>query len=97
MKRGATHTAETRSRLSEKMRGQMTDADRAKIIADTKARMADPAVRQRIREGMTAANRERDLISLASLRSAWIGARANVRLTFIQKVLAPLFNVPVGS
>ena len=92
MKRGSTHSAETRSRLSEKMRGQMTDADRAKISTDTKARMADPAVRQRIRDGMFAANN--DLVALTILRSAWRDAPSSVRRAFIVELLAPLFSGP---
>jgi hypothetical protein len=93
MKRGDTHSAETRVRLSEKTSVRMSDPDvRAKISTDTKIRMADPAVRQRIRDGMAAANG--DLVSLTVLRSAWRGAPLSVRRAFIMDLLAPLYEGP---
>ena len=96
MKRGDTHSAETRAGLSEKMRARMSDpALRAKISENTKARMADPAVRQKVSEGTRRALGT--LPELLLLRAAWRGARASVRRTFIDEVLAPLFNSPEGG
>ncbi len=96
MKRGDAHSAESRTRLSEKLRARMSDpAVRAQISSDTKARMADPAVRQRIRDGMIAAKSE--LASLTLLRSAWCGAPTSVRRAFIDELLAPLFDSPEGG
>jgi hypothetical protein len=84
MKRGQTHSAETVARIAEKARARMTSAERAKIAADTRARMADPAVRQRIRDGMAAAKNE--LASLSALRAAWNAASPSVRKRFIEDI-----------
>ena len=97
MKQGATHSPETRARLSEKTIARMSDpAVRAKISEDTKARMANPAVRQRISEGM---KRTSDALpELLVLRAAWRGARSSVRRKFLDEVFAPLFDSPeVGA
>ena len=93
MKQGATHSPETRARLSEKSRTRMSDpAVRAKISENTKARMADPAVRQRISEGM---KRSSDAMpELLVLRAAWRAARSSVRQKFLEELLAPLFDIP---
>jgi hypothetical protein len=78
MKKGGwKHSSETRDR----MRSRMTDAQRAKISEDTKARMADPAVRQRIQDGMRAASGE--AIELQTLRAAWRTARPAARKRFL--------------
>lgn len=91
--KGKTHSAETKARIAETQRSRMSDAKRAKISADTKARMADPAVRQRIRDGMAAANGS--LTSLTVLRAAWRGAPVGVRRRFIEELLAPVLDSPV--
>jgi hypothetical protein len=93
MKEGATHSPETRARLSEKGRVRMSDpAVRAKISEDTKARMADPAVRRKISEGTRRASEM--LPELLVLREAWRGARSSVRRKFLEELLAPLFDGP---
>lgn len=81
MKKGGwMHSSETRA----KMRSRMTDAQRAKISADTKARMADPAVRQRIQDGMRAASGE--AIELQTLRAAWRAAHPGARKRFLVEI-----------
>jgi hypothetical protein len=47
----------------------------------TKLRMADPAVRQRIRDGMRAASGE--AIEVQTLRAAWMTARPAARRRFL--------------
>jgi hypothetical protein len=69
----------------------MTDAERAKISQDTKTRMADPAVRQRIQDGMRAASGE--AVELQTLMAAWRAARPNSRKRF----LAELTNANIGA
>lgn len=91
--KGKTHSAETKARIAETLRSRVSDAARAKISADTKAAMADPAVRQRIRDGMAAANGS--LTSLTVLRAAWRGAPVSVRRRFIEELLVPVFDSPV--
>jgi hypothetical protein len=91
--KGKTHSAETKARIAGTQRSRMSDAKRAKISADTKAAMADPAVRQRIRDGMAAANGS--LTSLTVLRAAWRGAPVSVRRRFIEELLAPVLDSPV--
>lgn len=91
--KGKTHSAETKARIAETLRLRMSDAERAKISANTKAAMADPAVRQRIRDGMAAANGS--LTSLTVLRAAWRGAPVSVRRRFIEELLAPVLDSPV--
>ena len=46
---GSNHSPETRARITETMRSRS-----AEISQRTKARMADPEVRQRIKDGMRA-------------------------------------------
>ncbi|MBI5260882.1 MAG: hypothetical protein HY852_03570 [Bradyrhizobium sp.] len=64
----------------------MTPEERAKISEATKARMADPAVRQRIRDGMQAASGEAN--ELRALRAAWRDVRPAVRKRFLNEILA---------
>jgi hypothetical protein len=64
----------------------MTESERARISADTKARMANPAVRQRIRDGMQANSGE--LNELRALRAAWRAVRPAVRNRFIHEIFA---------
>jgi hypothetical protein len=54
--------------------------------------MADPAVRRRISEGTKRGMGT--LPELNRLRDAWRLARPSVRCTFIQEMLAPLFENP---
>jgi hypothetical protein len=54
---------------------------RLEISQNTKLRMADPAVRQRIREGMRAASGE--AIEVQTLRAAWLAARPAARKRFL--------------
>lgn len=60
---------------------------RAEISRDTKARMADPAVRQRIREGMQASSGE--AAELQMLKTAWRACRPKVRRRFLEGLLGP--------
>jgi hypothetical protein len=79
-KRGWKHSNETRA----KMRSRMSDAQRAKISQDTKLRMADPAVRQRIQDGMRAASGE--AVELQTLKASWRAARPAVRKRFLMEI-----------
>jgi hypothetical protein len=71
-------------------RSPISAAARAQISADTKARMADPAVRARISErtkaGMAAASGK--LADLRMLRDVWHRARPEARLLFLNEVFA---------
>ena len=77
MERGGwKHSDETRARISATMQSR-----RLEISQNTKLRMADPAVRQRIREGMRAASGE--AIEVQTLRAAWLAARPAARKRFL--------------
>lgn len=76
---GWTHSPETKARLAALMRSRS-----AEISERTKQRMADPAVRQRIRDGMRAASGEAD--ELKSLQMAWSAARPGARATFLVEI-----------
>lgn len=77
VKRGGwKHSPETKARMAEMMRSRS-----AEISQRTKARMADPAVRQRIRDGMKAASGE--AAELQMLRVAWLAARPAARAQFL--------------
>jgi hypothetical protein len=92
MKRGATHSIETKAALAEKARVRMNAAERAKIGETTKARMADPAVRQRIKDGMRLASGETDELQL--LQAAWRATRPIVRSRFLNELFfAGVFRV----
>lgn len=67
-------------------------AARAKISEDTKTRMADPAVRQRIKDGMQKASGHVD--ELRVLRAVWAAARPAVRAQFILELIS---SAPVGG
>ena len=71
----------------------MSPEQRARISADTKIRMADPTVRERIskrtKEGLLAA--AGGLRELRDLRIAWKYARPTVRKLFLDEVLTPLY------
>lgn len=67
-------------------RPNMPAAERALISTDTKARMADPAVRQRIRDGMHAASGRAN--ELRALRAAWRAVRPSVRSQFLSEIFA---------
>ena len=54
---------------------------RLEISQNTKLRMANPAVRQRIREGMRAASGE--AVEVQTLRAAWLAARPAARKRFL--------------
>jgi hypothetical protein len=86
MKKGGwKRTEETRAKLKETLRSR-----RHEISRQTIARMADPAVRQRIQDGMRAASGE--ATELQTLRAAWHAARPATRKRF----LADLTNADVG-
>ena len=87
MKRGATHSIKTKAVLSEKASVRMNAAERAKIGEATKARMADPAVRQRIKDGMRRASGE--TLELRVLLQAWCAARPIVRSRFLNQLFLP--------
>lgn len=92
MKAGQGHTPETIARI----RATMSDpAKRAQISRDTKARMADPAVRQRIRDGMEAASGA--AVEFQVLRAAWLGARPKVRRRFLDELLQPVCDGDNGG
>jgi hypothetical protein len=73
-----------------KCRPDMPLEERARISAETKARMADPAVRARISErtkaGMQAASGQ--LAELEPLRASWLQARPETRTRFLNEILA---------
>lgn len=74
------HSPETKTRIAELMRSRS-----AEISQSTKQRMADPAVRQRIRDGMKAASGE--ALELQMLRTAWLAARPAARTRFLVELL----------
>jgi hypothetical protein len=77
VKRGGwKHSSETRARIAETMRSRSLE-----ISQLTKLRMADPEVRQRIRNGMQAASGE--AAELQTLRAAWLAARPAARKRFL--------------
>jgi hypothetical protein len=86
MKSGEKHSDEARAKIAAKNQTRMTAEERAKISRDTKLRMADPSVRQRIRDGMRAATGE--AVELQTLRAVWLAARPAAR----QRFLAELTN-----
>ncbi|MGO9399739.1 MAG: hypothetical protein ACLP19_18130 [Xanthobacteraceae bacterium] len=63
---------------------------RRRIAEGTRAAMAAPAVRQKISEGTKRGMGT--LPELMRLRDAWQSARPSVRHTFLNEVLAPLFD-----
>jgi hypothetical protein len=73
------HSLETKAQIAETMRSR-----RHEISQLTKWRMADPDVRQRIRDGMRAASRE--AAEVQAIRAAWLAARPAAR----KKVLVEL-------
>jgi hypothetical protein len=81
MKKGGwKHSDETRSRMA----ARMTDAERARISEQTKARMADPAVREKIQAGMRAASGE--AVEVQMLNAAWRSARPAARKRFLAEL-----------
>jgi|EndMetStandDraft_4_1072995.scaffolds.fasta_scaffold452650_1 hypothetical protein len=79
MERGGKHSAETRARIAETMRSR-----RLEISQRTKQRMADPEVRQRIKDGMQAASGE--VAEVQMLRLAWVAARPAARARFLVEI-----------
>ena len=77
---GWKHSDDTKAR----MRSRMTDDERSRISAETKARMADPTVSQRIRDGMAAASGK--AVELQTLRAAWKAARPDARKLFLTEL-----------
>jgi hypothetical protein len=75
-----------------KCRRDMPAAERARISAETKARMQDPAVRARISErtkaGMQAASGQ--LAELRPLRDAWLRSGTGTRTRFLNEILSPV-------
>lgn len=81
MKKGGwKHSDETKA----KIKSHMTDERRAEISQATKVRMADPAVRRRIQDGMKSASGE--AIELQTLRGAWLAARPAARKLFLAEL-----------
>lgn len=92
MMRGQKHSPETRA----KIRAIMGDpARRAAISEATKAGMADPAVRERIKQGMQKAADDRDEIRL--LRVAWRASSPDVRKRFLAELLSPVCCASASS
>lgn len=84
MKRGGwKHSQKTRDKIAATMRER-----RDEIAEATKARMADPAVRQRIREGMLKASASAD--ELRTLRVVWRATPPTVRARFLAELLEPV-------
>jgi hypothetical protein len=67
---------------------------RLEISQNTKLRMADPAVRQRIREGMRAASGE--AIEVQTLRAAWLAARPAARKRFLVELIGADKEAPAA-
>jgi hypothetical protein len=65
--------------MAEKMRSRRDEISRL-----TKLRMADPEVRQRIRDGMYAASGE--AVEVQVLRAAWLAARPAARKKFLMQL-----------
>lgn len=84
---GWHHSPETRAQITATMRARRTEISEA-----TKLRMADPAVRQRIKDGMAEASGEAAEIHL--LRAAWKTARRAVRTRFIAELFAAACEAP---
>jgi hypothetical protein len=82
---------EARERARERGIGQWDDPDRRRRHGDlTRERMNDPAVRQRIRDGMQRA--AADVPELQALKFAWQHARPCVREQFLFELLRPLWG-----
>jgi hypothetical protein len=64
----------------------MTPESRARVGAATRAAMADPAVRQRIRDGMKMAPEVK--AEADRLNAAWAAARLSVRRDFLAAILS---------
>jgi hypothetical protein len=64
---------------------RMTPKARARVSAATRAAMSDPAVRQRIREGMKAAPDAK--AEATRLCAAWGAARSSVRRDFLASII----------
>ncbi len=86
---------------SEQTRGKLRSvlgdpARRAEISASTKQRMADPAVRERIRDGMRR-RADAELAEIEALRTVWIRTRPSVRARFIREVFEAGCATPITS
>ncbi|MHC2390829.1 hypothetical protein ACVMFA_009525 [Bradyrhizobium liaoningense] len=79
VKRGGKHSPETKARIAETMRSRSLE-----ISQRTKQRMADPEIRQRIRDGMQAASGETAEVQM--LRLAWVAARPAARARFLVEI-----------
>jgi hypothetical protein len=78
-RRGWKHSPEARARIAETMQSRS-----AEISQRTIDRMADPEVRQRIRDGIKAASGE--AAELQMLRAAWFTARPAARKRFLAEL-----------
>lgn len=85
---GWKHSPETKAKIAQTQRARWDDTARAATSKVTKARMADPAVRQRIRDGMRRASGETG--QLQAIETAWRNAGPTVRLRFISQTFAPV-------
>jgi hypothetical protein len=84
-------TAEARDRARKRGSAQWSDPDKRRQHGElTRVRMNDPAVRQRIKDGMQRAADSAP--ELQTLRLAWRAARPSVREKFVAEVLAPLWK-----
>lgn len=89
-RKGWKHSSETRARMAELMRSRS-----AEISQRTKERMANPEVRQRIRDGMQAASGES--AELLLLRTAWFAARPAARKRFLVELTSAEMDCGVGQ
>lgn len=85
---GWKHNQETKAKIAATRRALSDPAERAKINEATKARMADPAVWQRIREGMLKASAS--AAELRTLRAVWRATPPTVRARFLAELLEPV-------
>jgi hypothetical protein len=79
---GYKHRPETRAKIAATLRTPEKRQEQSNLI---KAKMADPAVRQRIRDGMRGA--ATPVGENEALQSAWNAARPAVRRRFLAMVL----------
>lgn len=95
---GWKHSAETRAKITATNLARWNDpAKRASFGEAMKGRMADPAIRQRIKDGMRRASGKG--IELDALRAVWAATCPAVRAKFIFELvsLSPLGPVDRGA
>lgn len=85
---GWKHSQDARERIAASNRANWDADKRAAVSAATKARMADPAVRQRIKDGMQVAAAQVE--ELRALRALWRATSSPTRVRFITELLSPV-------